>query len=257
MANPGSTEFISGAFTSLQGQPGYVVSENPPFHPNILNLPLSQFLGPSPLNNAKLYRGAIATRVDQQSVYAGQTQYKINFLYNPSTINESRSLDVNNPVLPSYQRNPTDPTQFATGLNTQVSFDLLFDRTFELWDSSYTDTQAGIYGVGVDTNAFYNLLGINQINVNAPVTVQNGGTFGAVNTYSQVVQGPMVAVPCDLYFGYNSTGALRYFGYINSLQVTHTHFTQKMVPQRCAISVGFTVMPDINSTNSNLQNFRG
>ena len=247
---PITSEFISGQFVSLQGQPGYIVSENPPFHPNILNIPFTQFVGASvAIDSSKLYRGSIVTRVDQRSTYVGQTQFRINFLYNPSTIMENRSLDINNQVLPNIQRNPLDPTQFATGLNTTIGFSLLFDRTYELWDSSYTNTQAGTYGVAVDTNAFYNLVGINQLNTNSPVTTTPNG-FNAVNTYAQIVQGPMVIVPADLYFGYNSTGALKYYGYISAFNITYTHFNQRMVPQRCGIQVSFTLLPDVQSTSS-------
>lgn len=249
MAN---TEPISGTFQTLSGQPGAFVVENPPFHPNILNIPFRQVgvtnTGGTDTvqgtSNEQLYRGVIASRLQN-----GQSQqFKVNFLYNPSTISESRSLDLNNNILPGYARNPDDPGKYATGLNATVSFSLLFDRTFELWDSAYVNTDAGRYGISVDTNAFYNLLNVNQINTQSPVATGGSVPVDTTTTYSVVVQGTMSATPVDLYFGYRSMGALKYFGYVSELDITYTHFNQKMVPQRCAMQIGFTLMSDLYSS---------
>lgn len=255
----GTSEPISGEYQPLSGQPGYIVAENPPFHPNILNLSQRQ-LGVTNLyqgapkdtvagfTNYDLYRGVIVTRPQ-----TGQSasQFRVNFLYNPSTINENRTLDLNNQVLPSYARDPNDPGQYKTALNATVSFNLLFDRTYELWDASYTSTDAGKYGVLVDVNAFYNLLNINQLDTTTPNKQQSGGSVVFSPTaYGFVVQGTMAAVPVDLYFGYKAGGALKYFGFITGFDVTYTHFTQKMVAQRCSIGVSFQIMSDLQSTSS-------
>jgi hypothetical protein len=134
-----------------------------------------------------------------------------------------------------------------------VGFSLLFDRTYEMWDSNYTDTIPGVFGVRADVEAFYNLMGINQ-----PVSQSKSAIVGKTDLpgiptgiADVVVQGPMRMVPSLLSFGNHSTGTLEYFGYISNFDVTYTHFTQKMVPVRCAINVGFTVMPPV--TNTNLQ----
>lgn len=239
----GTTEPISGTYQTISGQPGYGIVQNPPFHPNILNIPLRQLSTNSPGSyDYSLYRGLMSTRAIQGPGLPAN-QYKVNFLYNPSTIAESRSLDLNNQIYPSYARNPDDPGQHKTGLNATVSFSLLFDRTYELWDSSYVGTDAGTYGVMVDVNAFYNLLNINQVNVNSPVSLATS-EFAAQNKFALIVQGTMSAIPIDLYFGYQSAGALKYFGYVTEFDITYTHFTQKMVPQRCAINVGFQVMSE-------------
>ena len=130
-----TTQAITGTFSTLSGQPGTFVSENPPFHPNILNLtgrklgrtnsgygrdnPIVDFPEDTVrgVANDELYRGLMVTRPTTGG-YA--QQYKVNFLYNPSTIHESRSLDLNNDVYPQYARNPDDPGQYATGMNTTV-----------------------------------------------------------------------------------------------------------------------------------------
>lgn len=225
----------------LKGQPGYDLVQNPPFDSRILNLPMRQVSQQVDANgkpvkggfkDSTLYRGAI---ISKETPVKGAPKVKVNFLYNPSTINESRSLDMNNPVLPDYQRVPGDTSNYIGPLNTSVGFSLLFDRTYELWDSKYQGTDVGTFGVQVDTNAFYALLGINQ--------KQNVKGVRGAKSYNLVVQGPMLFSPCDLYFGYGSPGGLHYYGYVSSLNITYTHFSQQMVPMRCAMDIGFTVYP--------------
>lgn len=254
----GTTQPITGTYAPLSGQPGYIVAENPPFHPNILNLHGRQAgVTNAPSSNtvtgqvnSELYRGLMVSR---PATGGTATQFRVNFLYNPSTINESRSLDLNNDVLPTYARNPDDPGKYATGMNTFIGFSLLFDRTYELWDIGYYGTDAGTYGVMVDVNAFYNMLNINQQVTITPQQQIGGSVPFTATSYGQIVQGAMSAVPVDLYFGYKSPGALKYFGFVTQMDVTYTHFTQKMVPQRCAINVGFQVMSDLYTTASELQ----
>lgn len=234
---------IAGTYQPLQGQPGYHLIQNPPFHPNILNLNGRQMSATNLRPDYELYRGMLQTRVTQNVSAQGNNQYRVNFLYNPSTISESRSADFNSEVLPISARTPGDPGQFATGLNTTIGFSLLFDRTFELWDASYVGTDAGKYGVYADINAFYNLLGINQVSIQSPVSLSSG-SFASTQKYALVVQGPMSQIAVDLYFGAKSEGALKYYGFVSSFDITYTHFTQKMVPQRCAVNVSFTMLPE-------------
>lgn len=252
MATKLPSEPISGLpYPVIKGKPGVTVFQNPPFHPNVLNVGgANKATRPASANDfsqgsGSFHRGMIAAGAGIVPGAKGNVQFKINFLYNPSTISESRSIDLNNGVLPAYARNPDDPGSYATNLNTTVSFSLLFDRTFEMWDSSYLNTLAGNYGVRVDVEAFYNLLGINTFDTTSS-EVRN--TSGGRST--QVVQGPMTFTPAYLYFGNNSDNALEYFGYISSVGITYTHFTAKMVPVRCAVDVGFTVLSKISGTTS-------
>lgn len=218
-------------YTPLSGQPGYGVIENPAFDSRILNIPFRQVSSSGGgSKDSTLYRGAIITADTVNS-----KKYKVNFLYNPSTIAETRNLDMNNQMLPDYARNPNDTGDYNTMLNTTIGFSLLFDRTYELWDSKYNGTDVGTYGVQVDTNAFYNLCGIN---IPQKVPGVHGG-----KAYTKVVQGPMTMTPVDLYFGYGSPGGLHYFGIISSLNITYSHFSQQMVPMRCGIDIGFNLFP--------------
>jgi hypothetical protein len=154
MATKIPSEPISGTvFPLIKGKPGIFVFENPPFHPNILNVGGANKATNPTLNSdfnpggGSFHRGLIMAGAGVVKGFGGNTQYKVNFLYNPSTIQETRSLDLNNGVLPAYARNPDDPGTYATSLNTTVSFSLLFDRTYELWDKSYQSTIGGAYGV--------------------------------------------------------------------------------------------------------------
>lgn len=236
---------VSGApFTRpLKGKPGYSVFENPKFDSRILAIPTRQVVAGGVGNkDTSLTRGQIITQDPREGI-----QYKVNFLYNPSTITESRSVDVSQQVLPDYARVPGDPGQYKTGLNTTVGFSLLFDRTFELWDSKYLNTDVGQYGCLMDVNAFYNLLNINQKQQH---TYQSGPVEKfSKQTYTMIVQGNMSVVPCNVYFGTTAPGTLQYFGYISSLTVTYTHFSQLMIPMRCAVDVGFTSMAATTTTN--------
>lgn len=243
---------IVGTLQPLQGQPGVTLYQNPPFHPNITNLTGTQLSISNLFPDRELYRGLITTR----GFGSSKPAYRVNFLYNPSTIFESRGIDENSEILPAAERNPLDPSQYRVGLNGVVGFNLLFDRTYELWDGAYINTDEGTYGVYADVNAFYNLLGINSLNLQSPVSLGSGDGSNPVSSsqkYAMVVQGNMTMTPVDLYFGYKATGALKYFGYISQFDVTYTHFTQKMIPQRCAINIGFTLMSELYSSSSSTQ----
>lgn len=256
MATQLPTEPISGnVFPTLKGKPGNLVFQNPDFHPNVLNVGGSNAAtNPSrdddfTVGVSKSFRrGLIVAGSGVNQSWAGNTTFRINFLYNPSTITESRSIDLYSGILPSWARNPNDPGHYNTPLQTQIEFSLLFDRTYELWDKNYSQTLAGIFGVRVDVESFYNLCGINTVetttssyNAIVPTPLQSTGPV------SLVTQGPMQMVPSRIYFGMDSTGALSYYGYISTFNVTWTHFTSYMVPQRAAIDVGFTVLPDLYS----------
>lgn len=264
MATKLPTEPISGnVFPVIKGKPGTIVFQNPPFHPNILAVGgANKTINPpgrkddyNPGAGTKnFHRGVLSAGADIIDGWKDHYQYKVNFLYNPSTIQETRSLDVNNGQLPSYARSTDDPGTYATSLNTTINFSLLFDRTYELWDSKYQDSIAGVFGVRADVEAFYNLMGINY---QVPQSQQAGivaPPFAIDGVANTVVQGPMQFIPAKLIFGNNSLGALSYLGYVSTFDVTYTHFNQQMVPSRCAINVSFTVLPFQRSDTATKKN---
>lgn len=253
MATKLPTEPISGqVFPVIKGKPGNIVFQNPPFHPNVLAVggankainPAGRKDDYNPGAGTKnFHRGLLMAGAGVVDSWKGPYQYKVNFLYNPNSIRETRSLDMNNGQLPAYARSTDDPTTYATALNTTVSFSLLFDRTYEMWDRSYQNTIAGVFGVRADVEAFYNLLGINQFVDQSVTPGQVTPPFAINGVAKTTVQGPMQMIPSKLIFGNNSQGALSYFGYVSGFDVTYTHFTQQMVPVRCAVGVSFTTLP--------------
>lgn len=235
--------------TVLKGKPGITTFSNPAFDSRILavggaNRSVNPSLSQDYNSQGKsLHRGMMVSGSGINPSNTSNIQYTVNFLYNPSTINDSRSLDLNNTMtLPAYARDQQDPGQYAVGMNAAISFSLLFDRTYELWDKSYAGTLQGIYGVRGDVEAFFNLVGINQPVVQ---TTLLGGSNNSI-----IVQGPMQMNPTMLYFGTHSRGALTYYGYINALSIDYTHFSAKMVPQRCGISVQFILLPNFQFSSN-------
>src|SRR5581483_7972601 len=81
--------------------------------------------------------------------------------------------------------------------------------------------------------------------INAQSNAQQGVTNsqGAKSTVSPIAstQGPMMLIPIWLFFG-NVTGGLSYYGYVSDWSVTYTHFSQYMVPMRCAVDIDFTLL---------------
>lgn len=268
MSTPINAPISGTAYPTLSGKPGVTTFSNPPFHPNILNIGSNSTQGlssiydvPTPPSSIKLgkgfnsggnlQRGRLITDPTQNTIngtVSGNVIYQVNFLYNPSTINEARAVDLNSGTLPSAYRVIGDPTQYLTGLNTTISFSLLFDRTFELWDSSYANTDQGNYGVRVDVEALYNLLGINYGTSTAAITGGVVSPTGGNQASNVTVQGPMTIAPCHLYFGGTNQWSLNYYGFVSSFNVTWTHFTSTMVPQRCAVDITFTALPTTTST---------
>jgi hypothetical protein len=254
-------EPISGnLYPTLSGKPGSNVVSNPPFHPSILNVGGGNSATNPRLNNGfgynsggNLQRGKLVGGAGAYYGVPTNVSYIVNFLYNPATIYESRAIDMNSGILPASARNQSDTGQYATGLSTTISFALLFDRTFELWDSSYTGTIAGTYGARADIESLYNLVGINT-SVAATQSVVNPqqGSNGTQKT-NVTIQGPMIVSPCNLYFGANSPGALSFYGFISGMDITWSHFSAAMVPVRAEVDVTFTVLP----TSSNNYNIAG
>jgi hypothetical protein len=244
---------------TLSGKPGLVTYSNPLFHPNMMTVGGSNAATNPSLfdpniqspNGAFLRRGVLVSGAGVAGNVSTNIQYRVNFLFNPQTVTETRGIDLNSEMLPSYARSPDAPGQYATALNAGVAFSLLFDRTFELWDSQSVGTIAGTYGVRADVEAFYNLLGINAQQVVSTTTGDpaNGGALTTFSKSSTIVQGPMTLSPCNLYFSDTGKGALAYFGYITEMDITYTHFASNMVPTRCAIDLSFSCLPIVTSTN--------
>lgn len=231
------------------------IVDNGPFDPRITAIPFleSSYWDPkngwqaNPNNKAKLTRGFVITEKPIAGAY-----YRCNFLYNPSVINLSHQID-NNVMADQNSQNPYDVTsgQFLMPLQQSVTFSLLFDRTYEMWDGSKLSGDAAIqvpmYGVAYDILSLYKITGIASP-MTAPSTgtdTSSGQDLSTTTTAFQKGQfaggpaGPMVATPVYAVLG----PSLSYYGYITELDVQFTHWTQQMVPIRGQVGVTMTLLP--------------
>lgn len=234
--------------TAGGGGPAKIVS-NGPFDPRIAKL---RGLANSPgFHGNELTRGYI---IQQKPV--GGTRYKCGFLYNPSTVTVTHAVDAN--VISNQDAvNPNDVTagQLLMPLQQSISFSLLFDRTYELWDDSKMsgETKDGVnfYGVGWDVQSLYRITG-----VASPLDVVkaqgDGGGTAAASAFSQGkfqsgAVGPMLYVPVFAVFG----NFLDYYGVIQEMDIQYTHWTQFMVPSRCQVNISMTLLPRSNGNKAN------
>lgn len=165
--------------------------------------------------------------------------YRCNFLYNPSTVSVNHSVDMSNLVYSDYNRPKDSIGTYNTPLNASASFTLLFDRTYEMTDLKYVGKAVQRRGVLEDVDSLYRITGINskqEYNVTE-------GDFRPEGT-PRFVKGPMQMNPCHFYFGDGASSALALFGFIQSLGIQYTHWNQFMVPQRTAIQIGVTLLPE-------------
>lgn len=214
----------------LQGPPNYPgpggrPNLNPPFDPRMLSTG-----GANPaLRERPLKRG----RIVASEVATTSAGLQVNFMFNPTTLDFAFAFD-------GSQADPegTDKTVTAPTVGEgQLSLNLLFDRTYEVWDRA--STVAGVFGVHADVLAFYAFLGL----IDASYTASS--SWEQLYPKSQIQQ-----VYSYLYIG----DRLKYFGYITSFSVSYTHWSYDMVPTRAAVGIAFSVVmttpSNITSLNS-------
>lgn len=181
----------------------------------------------------------------------GNIRYSLQFLYNPSQVVVSHNTEVtsNAAITPQAYRNPADIARPNVPLNATVQFDLLFDRTYELWDSGARanslynwDDEPSLSGVKVDVAAAYRVVGILQPRTRAvPLPHSSNADPGSTQAIVQNgTPGPMPMTPMQVFFG--GGNSLNYRGYISALTVTYTHWSQLMIPMRCTIGVTMNLL---------------
>ncbi|MFE2101078.1 hypothetical protein [Streptomyces sp. NPDC059468] len=191
--------------------------------------------------NASLSRGWIIT----DKAIKG-TKYRCNFLYNPSVVTLTHSINTN--VL--ADQNSIDPNDVSASkailpLSQTVQFDLLFDRTYELWDSSQVANSYDVatMGVAYDVLSLYKITGIaSNINVpdgDASTKLSDTDLSYTKGSFTKGAAGPMMWVPVFVVFG----DYLDYYGVIQELDVQYTHWTSSMIPVRCQVSITMQLLP--------------
>lgn len=207
----------------------------PPFDPRIRRLRYPLEGGTTPLTRGYM--------VWDKSV-GFPTGYKkaatVRFLYNPSTISTTYVMQDSAAQAALNFPNAHDTASLAIPLQQQCEFSILFDRTYELigTNSSSLVTDVQKLGCDVDVRAVRQFTGM---------YAGNYTTSGLTNKYAtgvagQLTQGIMQMVPAYLYFSTPNAGIM-YYGYVDSWDVTYTHFTEKMIPMRCEVDMSFTFLP--------------
>ena len=178
----------------------------------------------------------------------------IQYLYNPSTVSSDYNIADASAQAALNFPNAGDTAMLAIPLSQTAQWTLMFDRTFEVWNSYNSDglpsgtasaVDAGTLGCQADVLAFMQFTGM--LTNYSYGTNGSGGTITAPTTAAQNMSanaGIMQLVPAWAFFSNNNvSNGLMYYGYINEWSVQYTHFTQFNVPMRCVISVNWTMLP--------------
>lgn len=211
---------------------------NPPFDSRLLGVGYWGYRG-----KGKFKRGRI--------VQALAPRQGVRFLYNPLEITANHSLSID---LMSSQGTSLDALKGLDGLQTgflmnlgDVSVSLLYDRTYEMWDRSKAHTAAGKYGVYADVLAFYQMLNITKAHSSVKQTLHDleTGNFGTTEVWNSFYpKNQLTPTLVNLFIG----DTLRYYGMVQGLSITYSHFTHRMVPTRCAVDLSIQFMPDPNDS---------
>ncbi|WP_371590925.1 hypothetical protein [Streptomyces sp. NBC_00470] len=221
-------------------------------------------------------------------------RYRVDFLYNPSTVDISNSLDTQQAAI-QFAAVENDPTKPISPISGSCAFNLLFDRTFEVGNPEGGKWSAAKRGVLVDIDALYFLVGINQKNDGGGLgeatedngedneTVLDDAASGSADVADSVAEqadaqaenaakeeakkqaaeagylmnesyrgrtGIMGMTPVKVIFGQPDERYLTYYGYINDLSVSYTHWTQNMTPVRAAVSISMQMLPESITGNA-------
>lgn len=224
--------------------------KHPPFAQQItaLQFPMQTDLG-------KIFkRGSM---IWSQPITGFSGRAHVHFLYNPSTVSADFSLSDASVGATLLFPNAHDNADLRVPLSQTVSFSLIFDRTYELWQS-YNPDGTPKQNIGPDNNnpAVVGVLAdILQMEQFTGMTV--GYTSGPSPQHSQNnkqggdfanKQGILQLIPSYLYFG--GQQSLSFYGYITDWNFQITHWTKNMVPMRCIINISWTMLPPpLNKTN--------
>lgn len=246
---PGGTH-LTGAtgIRSRKPMPNWGAQEvlNPPFDPRMRRIG-------SPLVNPKpMKRGWIQTA----KLSGASDNWRVNFLFNPSEISLNHAISQDVPSPEQVMKNPNVVPGMSAALanvGASLSFSLLFDRTYEVW-TQRNNTLANTFGVYADVGAFYKYLHVlaETPRIDSPQHISKPGD-PELNAATQFRDweflsptSPAVIQPSYIWIG----PYMKYYGYVDSMAVTYTHWSHRMVPIRCRIDIGFTLLMDPALTSS-------
>jgi len=221
---PGQTNIVQNPEFDRRIMPSGAVDKN------------GHFITPS---KTSLYRG----RIETAGQFNGRT-YRLQFLFNPTSYQHTGSVDATSNLQAALQ-NPDFVGQSAGFMQVQqnVNFSLLFDRTYETWDHD-PNSDLRKWGVLSDIKAMYMLFGMYEdLQTDASSStgfVVNSGILDGADADQITPTGPMQYRPVWAVFGPRT----KYYGVITSFDVTYTHFTQMMIPNRCAVNFSMQLIPN-------------
>lgn len=222
---------------------------NPPFDPRVTASGAVDADGRFKAARSKLYKGRLET-APVTGFGAESTIYQLFFLYNPTSVQHSSSMDTQYLPVSVTAGDSGDPTMSEfMQISQNVSFNLLFDRTYETWDkpkSSYLAT----WGVLADIKVLFAMLGMYGT---ATIAGDSNDHFTIDGSKAVNPQALMQVTPTSAHM-FRPTWAifgplLKYYGNINSVNVEYTHFTQAMVPNRATVQIGMQLIPKISKAS--------
>lgn len=227
-----------GPGSDAKGGSASRVIRNPEFDARITSSGAVDADGRFKAARSKLYRGRIES-APTPGYGIQQAIYQLQFLYNPTTVEHQSGMD---PQYLGIQIANSDPNARGDAsafmqISQNISFNLLFDRTYETWDKSKTSYLAQ-WGVLADIKVLYAMLGM--FSTTDGLTITDQGKVVDPQAVQQITPGAAHQFqPVWAVFG----PLLKYYGIITNFNVQYTHFTQAMVPNRCAVQIGMQLIP--------------
>lgn len=172
------------------------------------------------------FKGKISRGFCQRrSGSSGFVTHRLHFVFNPFAVNLGYNID-ENVLNEALEEDPDTPLIAAT---STMSFDLLFDRHYEVWENPHENL-----GVMADIYVLEAMLGMN-------IPIRDSVTKSPV--------GAPTFVPLEFFFGGESS--FSFVGNIVTMNAQVTHFTQKMIPTRMAVGLTVKRVQNINGKPSN------
>lgn len=193
---------------------------------------------------SKLYRGRLES-APTPGYISNSAIYQLRFLWNPTSVNHTSALDAQylpTAVTLADPNSRGDASPFMQ-ISQNISFNLLFDRTYETWVPS--SRYLAKWGVLADIKVLYAMLGMFSASSVAAdgdgqITVTTNGGLVEPDLIQQITPSSAhMTQPVWAVFG----PLLKYYGMITSFSVDYTHFTQAMVPNRCVVQIGMQLIP--------------
>jgi len=232
---------------------GVAYVENPPFDPRIRAIPGVAVNNPLAEGGNTLFRGRIEAKEKVNGFYR-----RLNFLYNPSGIQWQGSV-LTDTIGDTQVQSALDASIWMMPMSQTVSFSLLFDRTYETWVYN-SQVETSRLGVIADIKHFYAMLGIlGDASAFAPAGNTTGAAIAADPFTKALAAGLSPAVDVSLIDDASPTSFMQYIpvrvifgkhlsyhGVISTANVSYTHFTQRMIPNRCSLEIGMQLFPVTN-----------